>query len=96
MQAAGAIRPLVSTVIATTSEGFLDHSLERAKYRASETPQGFMYEVISQAYQRVHLELFNPSLVLLKNGYKCIQTQVKPAYPDDEQVSRARPSPHLI
>ncbi|XP_029695056.1 D-ribitol-5-phosphate cytidylyltransferase isoform X2 [Takifugu rubripes] len=50
--AAGAIRPLVSTVIATTSEGFLDHSLERAKYRASETPQGFTYEVISQAYQR--------------------------------------------
>lgn len=64
MQAAGAIRPLVSTVIATTSKGFLDHSLERAKYRASETPQGFTYEVISQAYQRVHLELFNPSLVL--------------------------------
>lgn len=96
MQAAGAIRPLVSTVIATTSEGFLDHSLERAKYRASETPQGFTYEVISLAYQRVHLEMFNPSLVLFKNGYKCIQTQVKPTYRDDEQVSRARPSPHLI
>lgn len=52
-QAAGAIRPLVSTVIATTSEGYLDHSLERAKYRASEMPQGFTYDVISQAYQRV-------------------------------------------
>lgn len=52
-QAAGAIRPLVSTVIATTSEGFLDHSLERAKYRASEMPQGFTYDVIHQAYQRV-------------------------------------------
>uniref|UniRef100_A0A3Q4HPG8 D-ribitol-5-phosphate cytidylyltransferase n=1 Tax=Neolamprologus brichardi TaxID=32507 RepID=A0A3Q4HPG8_NEOBR len=51
-QAAGAIRPLVSTVIATTSEGYLDHSLERAKYRASEMPQGFTYDVISQAYQR--------------------------------------------
>ncbi|XP_005947219.2 D-ribitol-5-phosphate cytidylyltransferase isoform X1 [Haplochromis burtoni] len=50
--AAGAIRPLVSTVIATTSEGYLDHSLERAKYRASEMPQGFTYDVISQAYQR--------------------------------------------
>ncbi|XP_070691944.1 D-ribitol-5-phosphate cytidylyltransferase [Pempheris klunzingeri] len=50
--AAGAIRPLVSTVIATTPEGYLDHSLERAKYRASEMPQGFTYEVISQAYQR--------------------------------------------
>ncbi|XP_038135476.1 D-ribitol-5-phosphate cytidylyltransferase [Cyprinodon tularosa] len=50
--AAGAIRPLVSTVIATTSEGYLDHSLERAKYRASEMPQGFRYDVIHQAYQR--------------------------------------------
>ncbi|XP_063734631.1 D-ribitol-5-phosphate cytidylyltransferase isoform X2 [Eleginops maclovinus] len=50
--AAGAIRPLVSTVIATTSEGYLDHSLERAKYRASEMPQGFTYDVIHQAYQK--------------------------------------------
>ncbi|CAG6014077.1 unnamed protein product [Menidia menidia] len=50
--AAGAIRPLVSTVIATTSEGYLDHSLERVKYRASEMPQGFTYDVIRQAYQR--------------------------------------------
>ncbi|KAF7661429.1 hypothetical protein LDENG_00260240 [Lucifuga dentata] len=50
--AAGAVRPLVSTVIATTSEGYLDHSLERAKYRASEMPQGFTYDVIYQAYQR--------------------------------------------
>lgn len=50
--AAGAIRPLISTVIATTSEGYLDHSLERAKYRASEMPQGFTYDVIYQAYQR--------------------------------------------
>ncbi|XP_072547751.1 D-ribitol-5-phosphate cytidylyltransferase [Salminus brasiliensis] len=50
--AAGAIRPLVSTVIATTSESYLDHSLERAKYRASEMPQGFLYDVIHQAYQR--------------------------------------------
>lgn len=53
LQAAGAIRPLVSTVIATTLEGYLDHSLERTKYRASEMPQGFIYDVIYQAYQRV-------------------------------------------
>ncbi|CAL8339832.1 D-ribitol-5-phosphate cytidylyltransferase isoform X1 [Gadus morhua] len=50
--ASGAIRPLVSTVIATTSEGYLDHSLERGKYRASEMPQGFLYCVIHQAYQK--------------------------------------------
>lgn len=52
-QAAGAVRPLVSTVIAATSEGYLDHSLERARYRASEMPQAFTYDVIRQAYQRV-------------------------------------------
>ncbi|KAF7700216.1 hypothetical protein HF521_003174 [Silurus meridionalis] len=51
--ASGAIRPLVSTVIATTSKGFLDHSLERTKYKASEMPQGFLYDIIYQAYQRV-------------------------------------------
>ncbi|TRY85682.1 hypothetical protein DNTS_013267 [Danionella cerebrum] len=50
--ASGAIRPLVSTVIATTSENFLDHSLERTKYRASEMPQGFLYDIIFQAYQQ--------------------------------------------
>ncbi|XP_057206945.1 D-ribitol-5-phosphate cytidylyltransferase isoform X2 [Triplophysa rosa] len=50
--ASGAIRPLVSTVIATTLEGYLNHSLERAKYRASEMPQGFLYDIIFQAYQR--------------------------------------------
>lgn len=50
--AAGAVRPLVSTVIAATSGGYLEHSLERAKYRASEMPQGFTCDVICQAYQR--------------------------------------------
>lgn len=56
-QASGAVRPLVSTVIATTSEGFLDHSLERSKYRASEMPQGFLYDVIYQAYERVNMSV---------------------------------------
>uniref|UniRef100_A0A672L8I8 D-ribitol-5-phosphate cytidylyltransferase n=1 Tax=Sinocyclocheilus grahami TaxID=75366 RepID=A0A672L8I8_SINGR len=53
--ASGAIRPLVSTVIATTSEGYLDHSLERAKYRASEMPQGFLYDIIFQAYHIIFI-----------------------------------------
>ncbi|XP_072910234.1 D-ribitol-5-phosphate cytidylyltransferase isoform X3 [Hemitrygon akajei] len=50
--AAGAIRPLVSTVVATNPEGYLDHSLERAKYRASEMPQAFIFDVIYKAYQQ--------------------------------------------
>lgn len=47
-------------MIASTPEGFLDHSLERSKYRASETPQGFTYDVIAEAYQRVGAELGGP------------------------------------
>ncbi|NWU95112.1 ISPD cytidylyltransferase, partial [Upupa epops] len=50
--AAGAIRPLVSTVIASAADGCLDHSLERAKYRASEMPQAFLFDIIYEAYQR--------------------------------------------
>ncbi|NWR68557.1 ISPD cytidylyltransferase, partial [Centropus unirufus] len=50
--AAGAIRPLVSTVIASAPDGFLDHSLERARYRASEMPQAFLFDIIYQAYQQ--------------------------------------------
>nr|XP_060638132.1 D-ribitol-5-phosphate cytidylyltransferase isoform X1 [Anolis sagrei ordinatus] len=48
--AAGAICPLVSTVIASSADGCLDHSLDRAKYRASEMPQAFLFDIIHQAY----------------------------------------------
>lgn len=54
-QAAGAIRPLVSTVIASAADGCLDHSLERARYRASEMPQAFLFDIIYEAYQQVRL-----------------------------------------
>nr|XP_056713064.1 D-ribitol-5-phosphate cytidylyltransferase [Euleptes europaea] len=50
--AAGAIRPLVSTVIASSADGCLDHSLDRAKYRASEMPQAFLFDIIHQAYRQ--------------------------------------------
>ncbi|XP_019364057.1 PREDICTED: isoprenoid synthase domain-containing protein isoform X4 [Gavialis gangeticus] len=50
--AAGAIRPLVSTVIASSADGCLDHSLERARYRASEMPQAFLFDIIYQAYHQ--------------------------------------------
>ncbi|XP_054847729.1 D-ribitol-5-phosphate cytidylyltransferase [Eublepharis macularius] len=50
--AAGAIRPLVSTVIASSPDGCLDHSLDRAKYRASEMPQAFLFDIIHQAYHQ--------------------------------------------
>ncbi|NXW67102.1 ISPD cytidylyltransferase, partial [Hirundo rustica] len=46
------IRPLVSTVIASAADGCLDHSLERARYRASEMPQAFLFDIIYEAYQQ--------------------------------------------
>ncbi|XP_040147656.2 D-ribitol-5-phosphate cytidylyltransferase isoform X4 [Ictidomys tridecemlineatus] len=51
--AAGAVRPLVSTVISPSADGCLDHSLERARHRASEMPQAFLFDVIYEAYQQV-------------------------------------------
>uniref|UniRef100_A0ABM0GS11 Isoprenoid synthase domain-containing protein-like n=1 Tax=Saccoglossus kowalevskii TaxID=10224 RepID=A0ABM0GS11_SACKO len=50
--ASGTVQPLVSTVIAPSHEGFLDHSLVRSKYRASHTPQAFQYSVIKAAYNK--------------------------------------------
>ncbi|RMX48729.1 hypothetical protein pdam_00001509 [Pocillopora damicornis] len=50
--AAGMIRPLSSTVVAQLCDGFLDHSLDRSKFRASEMPQAFKYEVIQKAYMK--------------------------------------------
>ncbi|XP_013390863.1 D-ribitol-5-phosphate cytidylyltransferase isoform X1 [Lingula anatina] len=50
--AAGAIRPLVSTILAVDGDGFLDHSLDRSKYRASEMPQAFQYNIIKTAYEK--------------------------------------------
>lgn len=49
--AAGCILPLVSTIVRCDGEeGFLDHSLDRNLYRASQTPQAFKYDVIARAY----------------------------------------------
>ncbi|KAJ7381269.1 hypothetical protein OS493_001387 [Desmophyllum pertusum] len=50
--AAGVIRPLSSTVVARSCDGFLDHSLDRSKFRSSEMPQAFKYEVIHKAYKQ--------------------------------------------
>ncbi|XP_054993262.1 D-ribitol-5-phosphate cytidylyltransferase isoform X3 [Sorex araneus] len=50
--ASGAIRPLVSTVISPSADGILDHSLERARHRASEMPQAFLFDVIYEAYRQ--------------------------------------------
>lgn len=50
--ASGITRPLTSTVIAKSSDGFLSESLDRTKYVASEMPQGFHFEVINTAYEK--------------------------------------------
>ncbi|CAB4013712.1 isoprenoid synthase domain-containing -like, partial [Paramuricea clavata] len=50
--ACGVVRPLVSTVLARNTSGFLDHSLDRSKFVASEMPQAFQYDVILNAYRK--------------------------------------------
>jgi len=50
--AAGTIIPLVSTVIKVDAEGFLDTSLNRLEYRASQTPQAFRKSVLERAYNK--------------------------------------------
>ncbi|XP_046573367.1 LOW QUALITY PROTEIN: D-ribitol-5-phosphate cytidylyltransferase-like [Haliotis rubra] len=50
--ASGVTRPLISTVIASDSDGMLTESLDRSQYAASEMPQGFKYHVIKQAYEK--------------------------------------------
>nr|XP_048271795.1 D-ribitol-5-phosphate cytidylyltransferase isoform X3 [Myodes glareolus] len=68
--AAGAIRPLVSTVISPSADGCLDHSLDRGKHRASEMPQAFLFDVIYEAYQQC-------SDYDLEFGTECLQLALK-------------------
>ncbi|XP_023495084.1 D-ribitol-5-phosphate cytidylyltransferase isoform X1 [Equus caballus] len=68
--AAGAIRPLVSTVISPSADGCLDHSLERTSHRASEMPQAFLFDVIYEAYQQC-------SDYDLEFGTECLQLALK-------------------
>ncbi|XP_072821000.1 D-ribitol-5-phosphate cytidylyltransferase [Vicugna pacos] len=68
--AAGAISPLVSTVISPSADGCLDHSLDRTKHRASEMPQAFLFDVIYEAYQQC-------SDYDLEFGTECLQLALK-------------------
>ncbi|XP_065683869.1 D-ribitol-5-phosphate cytidylyltransferase isoform X4 [Hydra vulgaris] len=51
-KASGSIRPLVSTIIKSTSDGFMETSLKRDSYCESHTPQCFQFNVICKAYQK--------------------------------------------
>lgn len=68
--AAGVSRPLVSTVIAADSDGFLQESLDRRRYVASEMPQGFQYDVIKTAYEKANEED-------LEHGTECLLLAMK-------------------
>ncbi|XP_019353350.1 D-ribitol-5-phosphate cytidylyltransferase isoform X9 [Alligator mississippiensis] len=85
--AAGAIRPLVSTVVASSADGCLDHSLERARYRASEMPQAFLFDIIYQAYHQVTYkrDLYAAESIIKDNLSQqvCVITDMKG---DDVQV----------
>ncbi|XP_077712818.1 D-ribitol-5-phosphate cytidylyltransferase isoform X8 [Canis aureus] len=75
--AAGAIRPLVSTVISPSADGCLDHSLDRARHRASEMPQAFLFDVIYEAYQQGNTVSHECSDYDLEFGTECLQLALK-------------------
>ncbi|XP_075925386.1 D-ribitol-5-phosphate cytidylyltransferase isoform X3 [Petromyzon marinus] len=52
VEAAGVVRPLVSTVVSVSPDGTLDHVLKRSHYCASEMPQAFRFDVIYDAYEK--------------------------------------------
>ena len=64
--ASGAIRPLVSTVIKGTSDGFMESSLVRSNYRESHTPQAFTYGLITNAYEVCSCEDFQNGTEVLE------------------------------
>lgn len=59
--AAGATRPLVSTVLRVAPDGLLEESLDRSGHVASETPQAFQFAVLASAYSKVSCLLINRS-----------------------------------
>ncbi|XP_012306138.2 D-ribitol-5-phosphate cytidylyltransferase isoform X1 [Aotus nancymaae] len=90
--AAGAIRPLVSTVISPSADGCLDHSLERARHRASEMPQAFLFDVIYEAYQQCSdcdLE-FGTECLQLALKYCCTKAKLVEGSPDLWKVTYKR------
>ncbi|XP_040147659.2 D-ribitol-5-phosphate cytidylyltransferase isoform X8 [Ictidomys tridecemlineatus] len=92
--AAGAVRPLVSTVISPSADGCLDHSLERARHRASEMPQAFLFDVIYEAYQQhIHVRsqaLYNAGSdiqhIILEQCYNFVCVNVKE--PDFQETQK--------
>ncbi|ESO13062.1 hypothetical protein HELRODRAFT_63060 [Helobdella robusta] len=69
MEAAGMVRPLVSTVLEINAYDKLDNmvrSLDRTMHRSSEMPQAFQYVVLKDAYDRC-------SQYDLNHGTECLE-----------------------
>ncbi|XP_020919064.1 isoprenoid synthase domain-containing protein isoform X2 [Sus scrofa] len=90
--ASGAIRPLVSTVISPSTEGCLDYSLERARHRASEMPQAFLFDVIYEAYRQCsdHDLEFGTECLHLALKYCHIKAKLVEGSPDLWKVTYKR------
>ncbi|XP_065666711.1 D-ribitol-5-phosphate cytidylyltransferase isoform X8 [Hydra vulgaris] len=65
-KASGSVRPLISTIIKSTSDGFMETSLKRDSYCESHTPQCFKFNVIYKAYQKCNETEFS-------HGTECLQ-----------------------
>ncbi|MBX6350647.1 MAG: bifunctional cytidylyltransferase/SDR family oxidoreductase [Clostridia bacterium] len=65
VDAAGAVRPLVDTVV-RGEDGWLLETVPRERYRASQTPQAFRYEALLEAYRAATREE-------LLHGTECLE-----------------------
>ncbi|EEB15835.1 2-C-methyl-D-erythritol 4-phosphate cytidylyltransferase, putative [Pediculus humanus corporis] len=68
--AAGATRPLISTIIKPNEEEFVESCLIRNEYIRSETPQAFLFHIIFNAYEKCN----EYDLI---NGTECLQLALK-------------------
>ncbi|XP_064466140.1 D-ribitol-5-phosphate cytidylyltransferase-like [Ornithodoros turicata] len=83
--AAGPVVPLVSTVLKMDSEGFLEETLDRSKYVASEMPQAFKYCVLLDAYNKCTKDDFDHGTECLALVHKYCKIKPK-LIPGNDQL----------
>lgn len=78
--AAGAVRPLVSTVVMPDADDILQESLVRSLYRNSEMPQAFRLDVLREAYRRYGSELFQARHVSVERTLPFVRISWEPLF----------------
>jgi len=76
-KASGAVKNLVSTIIKSTDDSFMEESLQRSKYRESHTPQAFYYSILQTAYAKCTDDDFDNGTEILHLVSKYCNIQAK-------------------